>query len=239
MDPKMNKSIDTIHQNGLNIQTAIALIPIFNGEPLKLPSFITACDLVSAELNSRDAKMLLTIIKLRLDPIILAKIQFMKFEQWEDLKYYLTKECAASLSTKLINLKQRYNESLKNFGDRIEELLHLIYYCNIILVGQDAASITQLTHTKIGIKIFENSLREPLKTSIKCCKFSGIRDAINFSVEKKAIQNSAKCTNKLNFNNIRKHPNNNIICYICKKRGHIAPQCFLNRTNNNSTNKNN
>lgn len=76
-------------------------------------------------------------------------------------KHYSVKRPIASFIAELNNLEQGLNETVINFGDKIEDILRLIYYSNVKLFEQYSADQTQATYAELEIKAFENGLREP------------------------------------------------------------------------------
>lgn len=111
-----------------SLETALKMIPEFNGDRDKLHRFITCCDIVGeTAINNVERNQFLNVIKCKLTGPAYNIIKYQNFATWDALKLslqnqYLEKRTIAQIQRELLSSKQNFNESIRDFANRLERL---------------------------------------------------------------------------------------------------------------------
>lgn len=250
VDELINLSIQInqeVIMTSLNIDSALKLIPEFNGSSLELDRFLHNCSLVFKSLAPTEEVNFVNLCISRLTGKAFQIIQRKDFKKWDDLKLELKSQfrdtrTVDQLQVELINATQRKNETVLAFSNRIEELMNDLINLSIEREGTAASNIITNLYSRTGLKAFEEGLQGPIKIIIKACRFEKLKDAVNKACDEEKLSLERKNTNYTDFSTFSS--NNSIKCQICQKLGHSALKCFQriqqpsNFRNNNFTNSN-
>lgn len=217
------------------IEIALKMIPEFNGDRDKLHRFITCCDIVGETIvNNVERNQFLNVIKCKLTGPAYNIIKYKEFLTWEALKLalqnqYLEKRTIAQIQRELLGSKQNYNESIREYANRLERLTADLNDACIASEGQDATVVIQNLNNKSCLKAFQEGLLEPIKIIIKASRFNTFNEAVESAVEEERVINQSKSFNKTqNFQD--KNSKKPVRCFKCNRLGHTANKCYVNNS---------
>ena len=207
------------------LDSALKMIPEFHGNRNDLHKFLACCDIVAASCTTQNhQESLINVIKTKLCGAAYNLIKYKNFATWADLKpilqqQYLEKRTIAQLQTELVNSRQRSNEDVITFANRLERLtLDLTDAC-ITSEGEDAADVIQSLNNKCCLKAFVDGLNNPIRLVIKASRFPTFEEAVAAACEEERSTKTSKF-----HNNFR--TTNQINCFKCGKRNHKAEDCY-------------
>lgn len=193
-----------------NLETALKIIPDYNGESNKLESFLSIVDMYHDSLEDKE-KLIIFIKTVKLGNKIKNRITGKKTDTLSELKNALnetqvTKKNALNIYNQLNTIRQQDN-STTNFGEKIE---NLIAELNSIQI-KDKDNIQKETIIKIndeiGLNSFKNGLSEPFKTTVFAARPATLTEAITLANDIQ-VSNQNKVfhmrTYNQNFNNYRR-----------------------------------
>jgi len=220
---------------------AIKLIPEFDGTSDKLPRFLQCCKLVYKDTKTdEDRALFLELVQVKLvDSAYNQTVLTCSYKNWQELQKDLNQKFSnvralENIQVDLVQARQRFDENVKDFGIRIENLLaDLNRSCASStsdegILDQNIKTINSRT----ALRAFEDGLRDPLRILIKASRFTNLKDAITKGIEEE----------RLILFNKSKHPNSQnssivqtpVKCQICFKTGHTASKCFSRNNNQQS-----
>lgn len=211
-----------------SVDLALKMIPEFNGNRENLHKFIACCDIVHPTATTRaESQQFLNVIKTKLSGSAYNLIKYKEFASWDELKIilqdqYLEKRTIAQIQTELLNSRQRHNESVRCFSNRIEKLVLDLNDACIASEGIAAANVIQNLNKKSALKAFVEGLENPIKLIVKASRFHEFQDAVEAACEEERSINSNK---KSSYQNSKpaKPP---VKCFKCGKMNHTASQCY-------------
>lgn len=218
-----------------SMESALKLIPEFKGEREELHRFISCCNIVSANaISVTHKRQFINLVKCKLIGPAYNFIKYRDFTTWEDLRntlqeQLLERRTIAQLQTELLSSRQKPNESVREFSNRLERITADLTDACIASEGQAAAGIIENLNSKSCLKAFVEGLLDPLKILIKASRFSTFRDAVENTVEEERIQEQSKAFQNFKSNGYsqgKTQKNYKIQCFKCKKNGHTADKCF-------------
>lgn len=233
-----------------------------HGDTNSLNFFLKSCDAMMKIVKETEKNKLAELIfAMKLKGKAQEVTQYHEFENWETIKDFLLehftdKRPPSHFLNLLMNIKQNYRESIKEYGERIQALFNKYKEtCN-------------LNHNLNEAKVLINSLQSVLVSNFR----KGLHDekvqmriiaentvdldrAISVAIELELEQNDKYKTSQ-NFRNInvtqnRPSRNQNVMtpqsqssCMFCHKNNHFTSQCrqlyrFENNQNNSNFNSNN
>lgn len=219
------------------LDTALKMIPEFDGRKENLHKFIACCDIVGKGATTRDHKeSFLNVIKTKLSGSAYNLIKYKTFESWDGLKtilqnQYLEKRTMAQIQSELLNSKQLPSEDILTFANRIERLsLDLTDAC-VASEGEAAYETVKNLNEKSALRAFVEGLRDPIKLIVKASRFDNFHDAVAAACEEERTQKVNKVLpwNKGTIYN-QKFNQNKPKCFICGKPNHKANQCYLRKS---------
>lgn len=214
-----------------SIDMAIKVIPNFNGDPLKLHQFLSCCEVVYKPIGREaDRQLFISLLKSKItDRAYDETFKFKEFTSWKELKrdlkaLFSTTRPFELIQVELIKTKQKRDEDVKTFSNRIHELLSELDDACINSEGAEAASHIKILNQKTALKVFQDGLLEPIRLLIKACRYTRFQDAIVRAIEEEKLQKEKVFTSG---NPSFSKP---VKCHNCNRPGHMAANC-LSRTN--------
>lgn len=219
----------------LSFETAISLIPIFDGEnPQKIYPFLNACDFVIKNVEESIKPILLEAIQTKLVGNAFTVMQHKDISSWSVLRKILEESYCATrtpgyLQLELSTTRFRQGESVQQYAARVEKLLHEL--CNVSTSRKPTMEAKAINDyiKETTLTTFIEGLPNSIRGIIKSRNFPNIEEAIKGSLEEDKIFQSNKdaqrlIQNKTNFNSSSKY------CKHCKKSNHNTNECkYANR----------
>lgn len=212
-----------------SIDLALKMIPEFKGDRDTLHKFIACCDIVHPMATTRaETQTLLNVIKTKLSGAAYNLIKYKEFATWDELKIflqeqYLERRTIAQIQSELLNCRQRQNEGVRPFANRIERLMLDLTDACIASEGDGARDVIQNLNKKSALKAFVEGLQSPIKLIVKASRFENLTDAVEFACEEERTLNSKHKNFNSDTNFTFKKP---IKCFKCGKGNHLSDQCF-------------
>ncbi|KAE9523814.1 hypothetical protein AGLY_015702 [Aphis glycines] len=228
-------------QTVLSLETAIRLVPQFNGEnPQDVYPFFSACDFVIKTVDEECRPILLQAILTKLAGKAFAITQHREIKSWNSLRELLTvtycaKRTPGYLQLELSTTRFKSGETIQEYSSRVEKLLHEL--CNVSTSKRTIAE-AKAVHDYIKettLTTYIEGLPDSIRNIIKSRNPSTLEDAMKESLEEEKIFLSNKETRRLLQNKSK-------YCKNCQKNNHNTNECrYANRsidTGQNSKPKN-
>lgn len=164
-----------------DMKLAYNVIPDFNGNNIDI--FFAKCD--------EDKANFLLLLKTKFSGPAFEFIKYKELDDWETLKNDLrVKFCQArsisSINLKLGKTKQELNESIKDFGDKIEKILSELNDACVVKGGIKSMETFQTINLDLALRSFEQGLKDKnIQIIIKASRFDNLNFAINEAIMKK------------------------------------------------------
>src|SRR5699024_7684347 len=143
---------------------------------------------------------------------------------------YLERRTIAQIQGELISSKQKSDEDVLSFANRIERLsLDLTDAC-IASEGATASKTIKSLNEKCALRTFVEGLQNPIKLIVKTGRFQTFQEAVTAACEEER-------NNKLPHSNFQSSLSAQLKCYFCHKSGHKAAQCYLRKNSVHFPNK--
>jgi len=223
----ISKMKDTV----LSLETAIKLVPYFNGEDsADIYPYLSACDFVMSNVDDNIKPVLLQAIRTKLSKKAFAITQHRDVEDWAGLKHLLESNFCAKrtpgyLQLELTSTRQSQGESVHDYSTKVENLLNEL--CNVSTKGKSTTDATAIrTYIKeITLTTYVEGLLPHLRTVIKSRNFETLEDAMKASLEEQKIYQSSKETQRILKGGNQGRNNNQKYCGICNRNNHFTNQC--------------
>lgn len=219
----------------LSFETALHLIPIFDGEnPQKIYQFLKACDFVIKNIDAETQSMLLEAIQTKLVGNAFTVIQHKEISSWSVLKEILEESYCATrtpgyLQLELSTTRFRQGESVQQYASRVEKLLSEL--CNVSTSRKSTteAKIINDYIKEVTLTTFVEGLPNSIRGIIKSRNFRSIEEAMKGSLEEDKIYQSNKEAQRL-MQNKPSTSGNSKYCKQCRKNNHNTNECkYANR----------
>ncbi|XP_026467853.1 uncharacterized protein LOC113371441 [Ctenocephalides felis] len=234
------------------LQRAMDAIDCFDGSSkLQLDQFFCSCTYAFKVVKLSDHDALLDyILYIKIKGKAMQAIQYRKFESFDELKaaleeLYLDNRSVSSLQIEFNQSRQGFNESARDFGLRLQDILRELIDATIkqIEIPDSNVYCSKLLNYQ-ALHIFQEGLHNDLKFLIKAKQLKTLELAISAAVEEEKLLNSSK-NFKSNFkkpNNYSFRPTSHIksiptTCNYCKKLGHSISDCRKRIHNEQSKSK--
>lgn len=207
---------------------AFKIIPEFDGTRENFQKFLSCCDVVNKTATTEsDKKVLLQIIESRISGKVFNLIKYHPYASWEELKVvlqnqFLERRTIAQLQAELISCRQYPNENVRSYANRLETLQTDLNEACIQSEGIDSSACIISLNAKTALKAFQDGLLESLRLIIRACRHTKLTDAIESAV----LEERSQRTHSYNFSRKNKYQGSEIVCFKCKKKGHMANKCF-------------
>lgn len=215
----------------ISLDAAIRLLKEFDGSSGKngesVHDFIDTCDLVYSSVEENSREILYNIIKTKLTGKARSMTKYRNFPVWDDLKIYLEdvfteKRSVGFWQTELNNCSQSRNEDITSYANKIEKCLSNLVDAMVIGRGPEIAEEMQNLLRSQALNVFVQGLGEPLKLYVKSQRPETLENAIDLA---RSEERQLKVKNNTrNF----KQEYSEVICNFCRKKGHLAKNCFKN-----------
>lgn len=227
--PNSNNLDDNMTESKLDINMALKIIPEFSGNRSEFHKFVSCCDIMSTSLTSdADKALLAKIIITKLSGPAYHLIKYKSVTKWADLKVllqeqFLESRSIAQLQLELLNCRQGNNESVRDFANKIEQLLNDLNDACIASQGPESATLIQNLNQKSAYQAFTQGLNYQYKVLIKASRFTTLTEAISAAVEEERLNNVLGHKKTENKSTGRSK------CHFCSKLGHLEKDCFIKR----------
>lgn len=222
----------------------VDLIPKCKDEK-SVEQFISIVDTLHAGVENNDAlkAVFLAIVKSKILGKAFNAIKGKSQDSWENIKNHLVagledKIDSPTASNKLVQIRQKKEESLKDYITRIKDALADLDKISIRNNNNEVIKNHVLGLNDATAKsTFEFGLwNKQLKTIVVAAQKSTFAESQSFAVNQESTNFPEL---KTESENKQKSPNKNpIICYYCNKKGHIAPECRSKKRDGNRRNFN-
>ncbi|XP_043272068.1 NAD-dependent protein deacetylase Sir2B-like [Venturia canescens] len=132
------------------------------------------------------------------------------------LEIFCGTRTVGALQTELYSCRQKFNESVKEFGRRVEDTMMELIDASI---KKHSTMIEQMAVEKhireVALSSFAQGLKREYQTIIKARAYPTLNEAITAAIDEEKIQQGTR----------REPGNNTIICNRCNKKGHLARDC--------------
>lgn len=223
-------------QTILSLETAIKLVPQFNGEnPQDVYPFFSACDFVIKTVDEECRPILLQAILTKLAGKAFAITQHREVKSWDSLRELLTvtfcaKRTPGYLQLELSTTRFKSGETIQEYSSRVEKLLHEL--CNVS-TSKRTKTEAKAVHDYIKettLTTYIEGLPDSIRNIIKSRNPSNLEDAMKVSLEEEKIFLSNKETRRL-FQNKSNANSTNKYCKNCQKSNHNTNECrYANRS---------
>jgi len=220
----------------LSFETAINLIPKFNGEcAQEVYPFLSTCDFVIKTVSEDCRPVLLQAILTKLAGKAFAATQHREVKSWEALRGLLevtfcAKRTPGYLQLELTTTKHKAGETVQEYSSRVEALLHEL--CNVSTAKRsptDAKAVHEYIK-ETTLTTYVEGLPSSIRGVIKSKNHTSLEEAIKDSLEEDRIYQSNKGTQRLLYNKSNNNSSNKY-CKNCQKTNHSTSDCkYANRT---------
>lgn len=243
----------------IDISLAERMINRYNGDKANLHVFIDNCNNAYSLLNPVYGKAFVSVVLSKIEGNIRATLLNRSFASWNVLKEHLLenyseKRTFAQWQLELNSCRQKSNEPVLQYSNRVEScLIKLIKSLDPKLTSSARDANIELLKSQ-ALNIFISGLLPQLHILLKSQKPTNFEEAVSIAIsEEQEIKSRYEMNyrqdsrpnkfsnNKNNSGVYNRHMqvNKNIpTCFVCKKRGHIARDCWHNQQNQNNYNKN-
>ncbi|KAL4089039.1 hypothetical protein QTP88_024117 [Uroleucon formosanum] len=219
----------------LSLETAIRLIPHFNGENVQeVYPFINACNFVMQNVDETLQPVLLQVIITKLSNKAFAITQHKEISTWEILRDNLEGTFCATrtpgyLQLELTTTKFQQGETVLDYRTKVEKLLHEL--CNVSTkdksVSDAKAIYSYIKETTLTTYI--EGLPSTIRSVVKPKNHPTLEEAIKDSLEEEKIYQSKKGTQHLEttmliLDNRINNPKNSIIKEIRRLNKYILQE---------------
>lgn len=221
----------------LSLDTAINLVPKFNGEEAgEIYPFLDTCSFVIRSVSEESRPTLLQAIISKLSGKAYAAVQHREITTWESAKGLLeitfcAKRTPGYLQLELSAMRHKNGETVQEYSARVEKTLHEL--CNVSASNISAADAKAVHRyiKQVTLTSYIEGLPSSIKNVIKSKNYETLEEAIKNSLEEDKIYQSNKDSQKI-FHN--KSMGNNVInkyCKNCKRNNHSTAECrYARRT---------
>lgn len=154
-----------------NLETALKIIPEFNGEVQKLENFLQIVQFYADTVKAAQTTHIINLVlKTRLGSKVRTKVENEKTpETIADLITLLRKACDSgknkmTILNELANTKQ--NKSIKEFAETVEKLISQLNSISCRDKTENEKKTIMNYNDELGLNTFQNGLKEPIKTTI-------------------------------------------------------------------------
>lgn len=220
----------------LSLETAIRLIPHFNGENVQeVYPFINACNFVMRNVDETIKPVLLQVIITKLSGKAFAITQHKEISTWEILRDNLEGTFCATrtpgyLQLELTTTKFQQGEMVRDYATRVEKLLHEL--CNVSTKDKSAGDAKAIHNyiKETTLTTYIEGLPSTIRGVVKSKNHPTLEEAIKDSLEEEKIYQSNKGTQRL-LNNKPNNMNISKYCKYCRKTNHNTHECRFGNNN--------
>lgn len=203
----------------------------YSGNRESLPAFLTNCENAISLASTDQQNVLCKYIISQLEGKAQIACCLKKFNSWSDIKTFLKatfgeKKHSTHLLLDLQNCKQLPSEDVMQYSLRIESCLTRLqsdiqHSCEVDseLSGRIAAM------EDLALNTFLLGLNTGFSHIVRCRNPKSLSDAISHAIEEEKLYKLTKMSNRSFIKQ----------CSICNKSGHVASECYKNKSTKHST----
>lgn len=221
----------------LSLETAISLVPRFNGEEhQEVYPFLNTCNFVMKSVNEECRPILLQAVISKLSGKAYAAIQHREVTSWEATKGLLeitfcAKRTPGYLQLELSAMKHKNGETIQEYSARVEKTLHEL--CNVSANNKSDAD-AKAVHAyikEVTLTSYIEGLPSSIRSVIKSKNHVSLEEAIKASLEEDKIYQSNRDTQRILHNKSDSNNGNSKYCKNCKRNNHSTNECkYARRT---------
>lgn len=215
----------------ITLSVLTKFIKPYNGDRETLPAFLTNCESAISLATTEQQNFLCKYIISQLEGKAQLACCLKKFTSWLEIKQFLRttfgeKKHSTHLLVDLQQCKQLPSEDVMQFSIRVESCLTRLqsdihYSCenDKELVGRIAAM------EDLALNTFLLGLNSNFSHIVRCRNPKTLSEAITHAVEEEKIFNLSRLSTRSSKQ-----------CTICNRSGHVASECYKNKTKHSSSN---
>ena len=217
----------------LGLETVIRQAPSFSGgTDSQLSIFITKCEFLFSNVTDTIKPQLLRAIITNIEGNAHEYIKYHEFETWDQLKNHLktiyqTSHSINYLQKQLTGMKQRHDESIQNFSNRIQQIYHQL--TSALTIGKTVTESRTIAETMLttALVVFMEGINPSIRLILEARNISSYEEAVRIATEKENVcgKNDIQKNNRPFNNNPRTSNKAHIKCNKCSKMGHYANEC--------------
>lgn len=254
--PKETKKPIMVANNQIvSLRDALAIIPEYDGRTTSLRAFLQGCDEAVAMLEPESEQYLVKAVRVKIKGEPRRTIHLQSFESIEELGTFLKSIYAPArnlyqLQGELGSIYQKSNESVIAYANRIRDLgFQIIEAYELGQKNEEDEEANKIFNTNTQKSLptcFMNGLKSEIEQRME--RHDDIDDAVKqaVKVERELIGRATLRGEKINDpetkdNKSDKKRSVNVVtfeeaeCQLCKKTGHTAATCSLNKLNKTQT----
>lgn len=210
-----------------------------HGDASSLQFFIKNCDAMMkvvkiAEKNTLADLIFATKLKGKAQEVT----QFKEFENWEEIKDFLLEQFTdkrppSHFSTQIMNIRQHFKESAKDYGERIKKLYSkFVETCNLNYSSNEAIVLIDNLKSVLVDTFRKGLTNEKIQIRVIAENTSDLDRAISVAIEIES-ETSDRFPNR-NINLVQQQRNRNFRsdivqnpneCLFCNRNNHLTSQC--------------
>lgn len=215
----------------LNISQALKLIPSFDGTPSNLHQFLECCDIIYDDIKETDYNKFLRLMK----KILIGKaynetVKHNTYDSWEELKddlklRFTYVRSKLQISTELNTIRQKSDESVRDFGSRVQALVCELNDICITDAGAGSEKIVEAINAQTSLIAFQEGLNSNIRLVVKAANCKLLKDSIAKALEEELLSKRHDSVDDVN---------KKVKCQFCEKIGHTANNCYKIKIKNKS-----
>lgn len=221
--PKMTSSI--------TLSVLTKFIKPYNGDRELLPAFLTNCENAFSLASTDQQNVLCKYIVSQLEGKAQLACCLKKFSTWPEIKQFLKatfgeKKHSTHLLVDLQNCKQLPTEDVTQYSLRVESCLTRLQSDIHYSCDDDKELIGRLAAMEdLALNTFLLGINSNYSHIVRCRNPKTLSDAITHAIEEEKLYKLSRLAQRQNKQ-----------CSICQKSGHLASDCYKNKTKTSSPN---
>lgn len=254
LESNTNKKPDTkiseleMAKSNFNLSIAFKIIPEYDGKSSDgLDRFLKCCDIVYKSLNESGQSEFSEFVIAKLTDKAFSLVKYKQYENWEDIKKdlqlnFYEQKSIGHLNSEMMNIRQKEKESVREYSERLEDLLQKLNNACIASEGEEGSKIINSMNSKLALTSFRNGLYDrEIRTVVKAWDFKNLKDAVTRALEEELYANQRKVgegngSSKLQHQGRNNNNSHQMKCQICFKIGHTSRYCFRRYGSNPQSN---
>lgn len=191
--------------------------------------FVAIVDKLFKQIKAEDMPIFLAIVTAKVQKKAYDAIKGITIDTWNSLKDALTKGLEqkidrATATNRLMHIKQKKDEKLKDYTGRVKDALAVLNRATIREIAEEESRKCLLEQNDaIAKNTFESGIKDDkLKTIVVASKEKTFNDSHNCAVN----QQQTNFPTEESKTSTSKDSLNKITCFYCQKPNHTANECF-------------
>jgi len=193
----------------LGLETVIRQAPSFSGgTDSQLSIFITKCEFLFSNVTDTIKPQLLRAIITNIEGNVHEYIKYHEFETWDQLKNHLktiyqTSHSINYLQKQLTSMKQRHDESIQDFSNRIQQIYHQL--TSALTIGKTVTESRTIAESMLTttLVVFMEGINPSIRLILEARNISSYEETVRIATEKENV-----CRKNYNQKNNRPFNNN-------------------------------